>query len=329
MNQVLFDVCEVSRMIKEGKSLVLAGDEALLKQLPAGTWIGGTIPYFMGDKGGEFTKQKVYVTVLPADASRQTVRVYDEKTIHDIYCKAPEQGFSIVIMPAASKTHEVFSLKAPTFSQFATRPLIGWISGVDLKDLGKVAPKVVNGKTGEALGNAAVVMEASLPANKAAIVSIANIFEMGSGDSLTFAQDGFSATDVFVNGEKRNFVDYLLAKKIDTRLPLVADYFGARVNTSFQTVDQAAKRVDFYAPVFKGVEYKVAQPVANYVESFEKAISARLGDQIAFSCNCILNYLYSGLEGKKTGNVTGPITFGEVAYQLLNQTMVYMTIENI
>jgi len=42
-----------------------------------------------------------------------------------------------------------------------------------------------------------------------------------------------------------------------------------------------------------------------------------------------LNYLYSGLEGKKTGNVTGPITFGEVAYQLLNQTMVYMTIENI
>ena len=47
-----------------------------------------------------------------------------------------------------------------------------------------------------------------------------------------------------------------------------------------------------------------------------------------FSCNCILNYLYSELEGKKTGGITGPITFGEIAYQLLNQTMVYLTIED-
>jgi len=49
--------------------------------------------------------------------------------------------------------------------------------------------------------------------------------------------------------------------------------------------------------------------------------------EASFSCNCILNYLYGELEGKHTGQVVGPMTFGEVAYQLLNQTMVQMTLE--
>ena len=43
-----------------------------------------------------------------------------------------------------------------------------------------------------------------------------------------------------------------------------------------------------------------------------------------FSCNCILNYLYGGLEGKHTGSVYGPITFGEIAHLLLNQTLVQL-----
>jgi hypothetical protein len=51
-------------------------------------------------------------------------------------------------------------------------------------------------------------------------------------------------------------------------------------------------------------------------------------ENIIASCNCILNYLYSELEGKKTGKVTGPITFGEIAYVLVNQTMVYLSVED-
>ena len=31
----------------------------------------------------------------------------------------------------------------------------------------------------------------------------------------------------------------------------------------------------------------------------------------------------------RTGEMVGPITFGEVAYQLLNQTMVYLTIYHL
>ena len=50
---------------------------------------------------------------------------------------------------------------------------------------------------------------------------------------------------------------------------------------------------------------------------------------IVLSCNCILNHLCSELEGKKTGEITGPVTFGEVAYQLFNQTMVYLTVSDL
>jgi len=43
-----------------------------------------------------------------------------------------------------------------------------------------------------------------------------------------------------------------------------------------------------------------------------------------FSCNCILNYLYADLAGDKALSITGPATFGEIAYVLLNQTLVYL-----
>ncbi|MFN7050994.1 MAG: DUF6976 family protein, partial [Gemmobacter sp.] len=71
----------------------------------------------------------------------------------------------------------------------------------------------------------------------------------------------------------------------------------------------------FYAPVFADVEYRLARRREGGVEPAD-------AQQSAFSCNCILNYLYGGLEGKTTGGYTGPVTFGEVAYVLLNQTLV-------
>lgn len=50
--------------------------------------------------------------------------------------------------------------------------------------------------------------------------------------------------------------------------------------------------------------------------------------QPAFSCNCILNFLYGGLEGERALPIGGPATFGEIAYVLLNQTLVYMEIDD-
>jgi hypothetical protein len=80
----------------------------------------------------------------------------------------------------------------------------------------------------------------------------------------------------------------------------VADYFGALVNISFQDIDKINKKVNLYAPVFKGVQYKLAAPIKDYVQSFTSQIKGLETESIVFSCNCILNYLYCDLEGKKT-----------------------------
>ncbi len=326
MSGYMQDVSQVKEQITRGKKLLLAGDENILKQLPAGDWIGGTIPYFMTDQGGLTTQDKVYVTELPSVVSNVSIQVYDEATLPCTYSDGAKYSFSIIIIPASSATHFSFALNAPNYKDFAVRPLIGWISGVHLNDLGKVTPKVFSGRAMTSLENAAVVMHVVLPPNQVADIGILNIFEQSANDTITFLNDGFSAREAYINGAKTNFADYISSKHLDTRLPLVADYYGAMINVSFQSVDTTNRQVNFYAPVFAGLRYKHAKPIENYVQQFTSQLPRNLGNQIVFSCNCILNYLYSELEGKQTGDITGPITFGEVAYQLLNQTMVYLTI---
>jgi hypothetical protein len=323
------EVAQVKEKIFRGQRLLLAGDESLLRQLPAGAWIGGTIPYFIAEQGGLSTQDKIYVTELPNFVSDISIKVYDTATIGNIYSDAAHAGFSVVIMPASSATHLAFALHAPQYQGFASHPLIGWIAGVHLNNLGKITPKVFNGPTKAVLEDGAVVMHVTLPETHIAEVGIFNIFEQGDGDTITFPATGFSAREVLINGVETNFAQYIAAKRLDTRLPLVADYYGAMVNVSFQGMDEAKQEVQFYAPVFAGLSYKHAKPIENYVQQFTSRMPTSLSKQIVFSCNCILNYLYSELEGKQTGGITGPITFGEVAYQLLNQTMVYLTINDL
>ncbi|MCM2278304.1 MAG: hypothetical protein NDJ89_09535 [Oligoflexia bacterium] len=323
--RVLHTVAEVSEKIRAGRKLLLAGDERLLGQLPAGDWIGGTIPYFMAENGGVFAQDRIFVTELPSYIRDVEITTYDSRGIHKIYAEAPAHGFSVVIIPASSPTHLEFALKAPSFQKFASQPVVGWISGVFLNDLGKVTPKVFSGKGAKMLEKEAVVMRVTLPKDKISEIGILNIFEQSEGDTITFPEDGFGAHEALVNGKKVNFAEYVREKKWDTKLPLVADYYGAMINISFQAVED--REVKFYAPVFKGVSYRQAMPFTDYVKRFTSQMPEGT-DKISFSCNCILNYLYSELEGKKTADITGPITFGEVAYQLLNQTMVYLTIND-
>lgn len=322
---MLLSVEETIQKVKSGKPLSLAGDEKLLKELPNGNWIGGTIPYFMDVSGGTISQDKIFVNELPDYVEKTMVKSYDNAALPNIPKDAPENGFSIIIIPATSEVHLNYAQNAPDYDELFMKPIIGWISGIHLNDLGKISPKVFNGQTGEMSDEKAVVMHIELPAEKMAAISIVNLFEQGQGDVISFPKTGFNAKDCFVNGEKHNFADYLLQNKIDTKLPLVADYAGAMINVSFQEIQEDEKNVSFYAPVFPDIEYKIASPVVDYVTSFKNSIPN--GQTAAvFSCNCILNFLYSELENKKTANMTGPVTFGEVAYQLLNQTFVYLEI---
>jgi hypothetical protein len=328
MSSQLLSPEEVAQKISRGQPLVLAGDESLLSKLPVGKWIGGTIPYFMAANGGCLCKDKVFVTDLPAEIDSVQVLSFDRHSLPDLNTKVDSNDVSILIIPGGSNIHADFAMNAPKYEGFATHPLIGWISGVDLKDLATTKPKVFCGN-GHALEDAAVVLRFRLPKTKYANINIINLFKQGEGDVIRFTKGGFSVSEAEVNGKKCNLAAYLSSIGADAKLPLVADYCGASINVSFKSVDTATGKVEFYAPVWADIDYKLAAPIGDYVAGFSAKLSELSPGSIVFSCNCILNYLYSELEGKKTGGVVGPVTFGEVAYQLLNQTMAYLTIDDL
>ncbi|HTP26763.1 MAG TPA: hypothetical protein VMK12_14065, partial [Anaeromyxobacteraceae bacterium] len=321
MHDYLYTIDEVTAMIGSGEGLLLAADEPLLRKLPKGKWIAGTIPYFMTLAGGMVDRQRIFVHRLPEGLACQAIRRYGEGDISKVYADLPPDSFGVIIAPASSPVHLAYALNAPTYPMFARRPLIGWIAGVHLSELGSRTAKVFDGTTGEAMEQQAVVMHVSLPKGKSAQLGIINIFRQGTGPAITFPTSGFSAREVDIDGTKRNLAEYIRDNKIDTRLPLVADYCGIDINVSFQSVDADKGEVKFYAPVFSSVPYHHAKPVGDYVAEFVSKVPKNANGRIAFSCNCILNYLHSGLEGRKTGDIACPITFGEVAYQLLNQTL--------
>jgi hypothetical protein len=319
-----------AELIKSGKWLLLAGDEALLAALPVGNWIGGTIPYFMAAEGGLRTADRVFVTEFPG-AESATIRSYDRSTLPRLAADHPGHGFTVLLIPAFTAVHAEFAENVSNYPGVFDRPLVGWISGVALEDIGQVKPRVFDGTTGTSSGDRAVALHVALAPHNIASVEIINLFAPGSGDTITFTDSstssgaGFSVSEAQINGKPANLARYLTERAIDTRLPLVADYNGAMINVSIQKVDAAAGTVDFYAPVFSGTDYHIAGPVDDYVAGFAAQVHSD-SPAPAFACNCILNYVYAELENRTTAPLTGPMTFGEIAYMLLNQTAVYLTI---
>lgn len=325
----LASVDEAATLIRAGRPCCIAGEEALLMQLPRGCWIGGTIPYFMADAGGTCSRQEVFVTELPTGRLPAQVRTYDRGRLSRLCADGPEHGFSVMVLPAFSAVHEAFAEEAPGYEDMYLKPLVGWIAGKHLDDA-EARPRVVDGSTGERLDNAAVVLHLPLPASALVHVDIINLFTPGEGPVIEFEQGGFSGGDCRIDGRPANLHDWWLSHQADPRWPLVADYHGALVNVSFKALDAQARRVEFYAPVFPGVAYRLARPLPDYSAAFAQAAAGRAlsGDPV-FCCNCILNYLHGQLQGRRTGRFHGPMTFGEIGYQLLNQTLVYLHVEGL
>src|SRR6266568_4697964 len=215
MSQHLFSVEKVEALIRRGAGLLLAGDESLLRRLPPGNWIGGTIPYFMAEGGGCVDHQRIFVNELPAGLEVTGIRRYGDGDIERIYSDLPTNGFGVLI--------------APKYDGFAMRPLIGWISGVHLSELGRVTPKVFDGNSSEALDQQAVVMHVALPPGKVAEIGILNIFKESDGPAITFPTSGFAASTVEVDGRPCNLAEFIEESGLDTRAPLVADYCGTNI----------------------------------------------------------------------------------------------------
>lgn len=322
--RIMYDAPEVARMIDDGALLMVAGDEKVLSTLPKGSWIGGTTPYFMADQGDLLSQEKLCVTRLPETAARAEISTYGLDEMANIYTDIPDNGFGLVIFPGLSDILYQFALKSPEYDGFATKPLIGWVSGSRVDGGGQVSPKVCDGADAKLREDRAVVIRVTLPPHLGAEIGIVNHFKQGGGDTIIFPEDGFSAKSALINGREVDFPRYIAENGLDIKLPLVADYYGVMVNTSFRDNDPERGAVRFYAPVFKDMEYRLAA-VTDSGDNGANACDDE--DRILFSCNCVLNYLYKDAAAcGETTSFKGPITFGEIAYQLLNQTLTYLKI---
>jgi len=324
MKNKLYTINEVTEFINAGKLLSLAGDERVLSKLPKGNWIGGTTPYFMDAKKGQFNQELIFVNNLLEEHQSYKIESYTSNKVNNIVSDTFSNGYSLVIIPPFTDIHQEYAIKIPNNENLFNNPIIGWIAGIDLNSTDIC--KTFNGQTGEVFTDRAVTIHIELSDDKIARLEIINIFDQSTEDvELEFSEDGFSCKTCFINGKETNFAEYIEANNIDIKLPLISDYSGALINVSFQSIEDGT--VNFYAPVFKGTKYKFAQSMPNYVSSFDTR-TQDVNDDLEFSSNCILNYLYGELEGKKIKNVTGPITFGEIGYMLLNQTLTFLYIEN-
>jgi hypothetical protein len=325
MRNEFFSVAQAAEQIAAGRIMLVAGSPAALAALPPGKWIGGSTPYFMTAQGGVKDDEHLFCTMVD-EARDCRIDIVPAGDIGRSLSGRFAQGFSYVLVPAFAAVHERFAIEAPHLPDLYQQPLIGWVTGVDLMTLGQSKPVAVDGRSGRMHDDMAVVMHVALDEAHAAEAEIVNLFQPGEGDDIVFPENGFTAERCFVNGHERDFAAYLRDVNADTALPLVSDYTGAIINVSFQAVMQ--DRVEFYAPVVAGRHYRLAAPVGNYGAAYG-AHCAALQAGAGLSFNCILNYQYAALEGKTTGGFIGPVTFGEIAYMLLNQTLVQLEVKAI
>lgn len=315
---------EAVELIGTGKLLHISGAEALLRKLPRGNWIGGSTEYFMEPEGGKTTGDLLDVLELPYGDGAYKLVSYNADNIEYITREAAPNGFSILILPFDSAVHIEYAKNAASYEDIFLKNIVGWVAGLNLGKEGQT-PVAVNGQTGEVFADKAVALHIMLPADKTVLLNIVNIFEPDmSSPAITFEEEGFTVKQCLVNSQSSGLAAYIEDNGIDTKLPLVGDYSGVGINTSIKSIEEGS--VNFYAPVFAGIEYHFAKPISDYAKAFAAKIGEIEDKSTVFSCNCILNFLYGELEGKDLGAFYGPITFGEVAYQLVNQTLVYVQV---
>ena len=315
---------ETTSLIQADKLLHICGSEALLRRLPKGKWIGGTTEYFMSDSGGIMSDLVLDVTELYYGEYK--LAVYNTTTLSKITSDAFDNGFTIVIIPFESNVHKYYAQLVSDYKDLFTKNIIGWISGVNL---GKTDVKAyaVNGYTGEFCEDKAMAIHVKLEPGQTAMINIINIFSPDANSPIITVNNnssGFNIRECVIDAQQTNLAEYIYKHDIDIRLPLIGDYAGAGINVSIKEVRDS--EVLLYAPVFEGIEYRFAEMLPDYVQAFNQELSNITDKSSIFSCNSILNFLYGELEGMKLDGLFGPVTFGEIAWRLLNQTLVYLQV---
>ena len=328
-------------MINEGRVLLLAGAEQDLATLPEGCWIGGTVGYFVTPKGGVTAQDVLFYTDFTKLADGAAWRSFDANNIHEIAQFYPENGFALLLLPGFSEILGEVAGRIMEYEGLYNVPLMGWVSAVAMEGMPKILPRggpkiFAGGPSAES--ERAAVLYVSLPPRCFAQLHIANLFMPGDGPDIKFLEpDLYNAKDCLIGGTRQNLAHYMAAQNLDRRLPLVADHEGALLNLSILRRDARAGCVSFLAPVSTSLTYRFAESVTDYPAEFLHATADIDLHQAAHSCICMLHYFFAGLDNAPGPRdtkklrlpgppIVAPVTFGQIAYTILNQTLTSLTI---
>jgi hypothetical protein len=321
---MLCDLKEASALIETGRSLAIAGCAALLGRLPRGNWIGGTTPYLMSGTSSGESAGRLLVTAMPIEFEFVRVQRYGVGGIEYVVEDSPSDGFSLVIMPSGSEVQQMFAKQALRFWGTFDKSVVGWVSGVTGNRLNE-RPQVFHGPTGHCIEDEIVTLHMRLPRGMKPTIEVINIFEEGEGDVIEFISDGFTATYALIDGEIVPFSKYLVEKRINFPLPMVATLGGRKYNVSVGGYETDSGKVKFFAPVFHGVPYKFAKPVANLASRLRGSLPVD-GADVVFGCVCMGNFMDGALAGYAENHFEGPVSYGEIAHIMTNQCVVRLRV---
>ena len=318
MKPDLYTIEEVSAMIREGNILLLSGDAGLLSQLPKGDWIGACTPRFVIYPEQKIeTYDKIFVSKLPDFVTEMTICEYDINTIKNVFNDGPNNGFTVLSTPFGSPIAAEYIINVGSYENFAVRPVCGYTSGEPHHPEKSFA---ISG-TGNTYTNKIVAMHVSLPENKYAEIQTFNPYKQGDGDSIVFDRGGMILKDAYINGQKRNFAEYLTEVNYDTNVPFVANYSGEPVNVIINMIEE--DHVLMATSVLENIEYREA--VINYSISEPEVIS----DKVFFSMTCMANYVHPEICTRFLKKMNGPVSFGGIAYHFIGCTTIFLTIDDV
>jgi len=328
MERKLYSVNEVIHFISEGRKMVLSGDESVLDKLPAGNWIGGTSPYFMDKTKGVFSTENIFVDDFSELGLDFKIIEYNKNTMESIVKDSFRNGFTILILPGDSEAHFEFSIHSLDYDGIFDNPIVGFVAGFDLNKIGIAKPKVYLGTSTKKIEQNGVALHVQLPSNRVARAEILNLDTIDpQSPSIKFPSTSFTQSECLIDGKKSNIADYLTDINYKAGLPIMANYNGAMINRDIKVIDKEKREVSFFSPVFSDETYFLAKVIDNYHDLFNQKLDLK-GMNIPYSCICVSYYGLGNLENKKIG-AEGVFAFGEIAFTLLNQTLVYLEIDHI
>lgn len=328
MERKLYTKQEVIKFISEEKKMVLSASENMLDQLPKGDWIGGTSPYFMDIDGGKITKEKIFVDDLTGVAIDFKIETYDKDNIKNIALNSFKNGFTVLIIPLDSEVGNEFGINSLTYDKIFDNPIVGHVAGFDIAKAGEESPKVYNGQSNEKITNNGVAIHIELPENKVARVEILNLFSIDkSSPEIKFPKNSFTQSECSINGKKENIAEFFNKINHKEGTPIISDCNGAIINRDVREINLEKKEVTFYTPIYHDDVYYLSNKIDDFQKSFDENLKTE-NVNIPYSCVCVSYYFNANLENKKI-QTEGVFAFGEIAFQLLNQTLVFLEIDEV